>query len=120
MKMQTPIAFDTAAVQELIKNLNKDHTEDLLLCSQVYGKQNTAISAKIVEFDADGMDLEIDFRNNSPKLINIHFSSPLPTVDDVNRHFNELVQRAHQLQGHNSREVVGRTIAKKLPAWLRK
>jgi putative heme iron utilization protein len=106
-------------LEQVLTTMNQKRPEDVLLFAQVYGKQNTAQAACIVDMDRDGMELENDFQHTTPKRLNIHFKAPLDSADQANAHLEEMTKRAHELAGHNSQEVMGRTISKLLPKWFR-
>ncbi len=119
MNTQSSHGLPIEEMQQILRSMNKDRTDDLLLYAQVYGKQSGAKAATLVDLHEDSMDLELEFLYSSPKRLNIRFHEPLKDARDAMLHFDVMAQRAHEILGHTDNEPLGRTVYNMLPEWMK-
>lgn len=120
MNQATAQVFAMDDVRQFCEEMNSERADDLLMLAQVYGKQHGAKAASMVGFNAEGMDLDLEFLYSQPKRLNIRFGEPQADIEHARHHLDEMTHRAHKLLKHSSNEPLGRTIHRMLPEWLRR
>mmetsp|Transcript_27009 Transcript_27009/g.89653 ORF Transcript_27009/g.89653 Transcript_27009/m.89653 type:complete len:151 (+) Transcript_27009:75-527(+) len=95
--LQTDLA---KSAQRVLKHMNEDHEDSLLVYAHFFARLDTATSAKVTALSASGLELEVVLSSGHVMPgVNIPYSRPLKSAGDLRKVVEEMHSEAYNGMG---------------------
>ena len=91
--------LDQETSDRIIEHMNDDHADAVLLYVQVFAGHADAETARLVEFDAQGMGIRYRGAGGAEAHCRIEFETPLQSGGDARKLLVDMVDQARASQG---------------------
>lgn len=88
-------AFSKAVSDRICKHMNDDHADAVLMYAKVFGNAAQATQARMVDIDAEGMNLAAQV-DETPLTVRISFDHVLKDAEDAHQTLIAMVKQARQ------------------------
>ncbi len=92
----TPLTEEQEAAA--LAHLAADHAAHVLVIARAFGPDPEANEARVIAIDADGLDLEVTFRDE-PRRVTVPFAHRLTTPEQLTERFATLHRAARHALG---------------------
>ena len=79
-----------------IQHVNKDHQKEMLLVAKHYSQTEGIVSVRLLDYDKDGMNVQMSFENAQTKDIKLPFPKSLNTPQEFRPVLVDMVKTARK------------------------